>query len=135
MLKEQRTGKFCRAAVAGEGMHVVRVKRSRRGSDVTFCRTVARTRVTAAMPDIVDRFVEKAKEGSIAHVKALTAMSGMDQALGREDVSLTSTGRPPQSLATYLMRELKRQQREQRVQKDQGEAEDVDLARALARSR
>lgn len=115
MLRERRSGKFCREIVAGEGMHEVRVKRSGRGSEVKFCRTVARTRVTEAMPDIVDRFVEKAKEGSIAHVKALTAMGGMEKALSREDVSLSSTGRPRQSLAAYLMKELKRRERERQL--------------------
>ncbi len=114
MLRERRTGRYCREIVAGEGMNEVKLRRSGRGSEVTFCRTVARTRVTAAIPEIVDRFVEEAKKGSIAHVKALTAMSGMDAALSREDVSLTTEGRPRQSLAGYLMKELRRQQKEQR---------------------
>ena len=68
--------------------------------------------MTEAMPDIVDRFVQEAKKGSIPHVKALTALGGMDAGLGREDAGVTSEGRPRQSLAGYLLKELKRQQRE-----------------------
>lgn len=119
MLRERGTGRYCRETVAGEGMDEVKVRRSGRGSEVKFCRTVARTRVTQAIPEIVERFVQEAKKGSIAHVKALTAMGGMDAALGREDVSLTSEGRPRQSLAEHLMKELKRQQKEQQ-QAEQG---------------
>ena len=109
MLRERGTGKFCRETVAGEGLQVVRLRRSGRGREVKFCRTVARTRVTEAMPEIVERFVEEAKKGSIAHVKALTAIGGMDAALSREEVSLASDGRPRQSLAGYLLKELRRQ--------------------------
>lgn len=116
MLRERGTGRFCREVVVGEGMQEVKVRRSGQGSEVKFCRTVARTRVTQAMPEIVDRFVEEAKKGSIAHVKALTAMGGMDGALHREDVSLVSEGRPRQSLAGYLVKELTRQQRERQEQ-------------------
>ena len=112
MLRERKTGRFCREIVAGEGMHAVKVTRGERGSEVTFCRTVARTRVTEAMPEIVDRFVEKAKEGSIAHAKALTVMGGMEEALSREDESLGPKARPRQSLAKYLTREWTRQRRE-----------------------
>lgn len=115
MLRERRTGRYCREILAGEGMHAVKVKRSGSGSEVKFCRTVARTRVTEAMPEIVDRFVQEAKKGSIPHVKALTAMGGMDAALSREDRILLSTGRPRQSLAVYLMKEWKRQERERQA--------------------
>lgn len=120
MLRERKTGRYCRETVTGEGMHEVKVRRSGRGEEVKFCRTVARTRVTQAIPEIVDRFVEEAKKGSIAHVKALTAMAGLDGALSREDSNLTSEGKPRQSLAGYLMKELKRQQ-EQRAMEQPGE--------------
>ena len=112
MLRERKSGRFCREIAAGDGMHEGKVRRNGCGADVTFCRTVARTGVTAAMPEIVGRFVDEAKKGSIAHIKALTAMGGMDAALSREEAAVTREGRPRQSLAGYLLKELKRQQRE-----------------------
>ncbi len=120
MLRERKTGRYCREIVAGEGMNEVRVRRSGRGAEEKFCRTVARTRVAAAIPEIVERFVEEAKKGSIAHVKALTAIGGMDAALSREDVTPKTEGQPRQSLAGYLMKELKRQHKEQRKTEQPG---------------
>ena len=108
MLRERNTGRFCREIVAGEGMHEVRVQRSGTGSEAKLCRTMARTRVTAALPEILDKFVEEAKKGSIAHVKALTAMGGLDGGSGKEDAGEERDARPRQSLAGYLMKELKR---------------------------
>lgn len=107
MLREQNTGRFCREIVAGEGMHQVRVRRSADGSEAKLCRTMARTRVTAALPEILDKLVEEAKKGSIAHVKALTGLSGLDGD-GREEANADAAGRPRQSLAGYLLKELKR---------------------------
>ena len=108
MLREQNTGRFCREIIAGEGMHQVRVRRSADGSEAKLCRTMARTRVTAALPEILDKFVEEAKKGSIPHVKALTTLSGLDGDSNKEDANAGREGRPRQSLAGYLMRELKR---------------------------
>ena len=110
MLRERNTGRFCRETVAGEGMHEVKLRRTGHGTEVKLCRTLARTRVTAALPEILDRFVEEAKKGSIPHTKALTAMSGLDGGTGgKEDPAGAQDGRPRQSLAGLLMKELKRQ--------------------------
>jgi hypothetical protein len=35
--------------------------------------------VAEALPEIVDRFVEEAKKGSIAHAKMLTTLGGLDK--------------------------------------------------------
>jgi hypothetical protein len=43
------------------------------------CRTFTRARVAEALPAIVDRFVEEAKKGSIAHAKLLTNLGGLDK--------------------------------------------------------
>ena len=42
------------------------------------CKRFARARVAEALPDIVKEFVEKAKEGSVAHAKVLLCLSGLD---------------------------------------------------------
>jgi hypothetical protein len=43
------------------------------------CRTFTRAKVAEALPEIVDRFVEEAKKGSIAHAKLLTNLGGLDK--------------------------------------------------------
>jgi hypothetical protein len=44
-----------------------------------FCRTFTRARVAEALPEIVERFVEEAKNGSIAHAKMLANLGGLDK--------------------------------------------------------
>jgi hypothetical protein len=44
------------------------------------CRMFTRAKVAEALPDIVERFVEEAKKGSIAHAKMLTTLGGLDKA-------------------------------------------------------
>jgi len=44
-----------------------------------FCRTFTRARVAEALPEIVERFVEEAKKGSIAHTKMLANLGGLDK--------------------------------------------------------
>jgi hypothetical protein len=43
-----------------------------------YCRTFTRARVAEALPEIVDRFAEEAKNGSIAHAKVLMKIGGLD---------------------------------------------------------
>jgi hypothetical protein len=43
------------------------------------CRTFTRARVAEALPEIVERFVEEAKNGSIAHAKLLANLGGLDK--------------------------------------------------------
>jgi hypothetical protein len=43
------------------------------------CRTFTRARVAEALPDIVGKFVEEAKKGSIAHAKMLANLGGLDK--------------------------------------------------------
>jgi hypothetical protein len=43
------------------------------------CRTFTRAKVAEALPAIVERFVEEAKKGSIAHAKMLTTLGGLDK--------------------------------------------------------
>jgi hypothetical protein len=45
----------------------------------TGCRTFTRAKVAESLPEIVDRFVEEAKKGSVAHAKLLTSLGGLDK--------------------------------------------------------
>jgi hypothetical protein len=74
-----------------------------------------------ALPEIVDRFVREAKQGSIAHAKALAALSGLDQMeapSGSAGVKARAARRR-RSLTEMLMQELKRG----REECDEGAAE------------
>jgi hypothetical protein len=44
-----------------------------------FCRTFTRARMAEALPEIVERFVEEAKNGSVPHAKVLTSLGGLDR--------------------------------------------------------
>ena len=64
----------------------------------------AQQQIADALPEIVETFVGKAKEGSIAHAKALAALGDMDRARA---TSQQSSRRREQSLTERLMRELR----------------------------
>lgn len=68
------------------------------------CRDFARRRMAEALPEIVERFVREAKLGSIAHAKALSALSGLD----RPDLVVTPARRHRPGLSEMLLQELKR---------------------------
>ena len=73
------------------------------------CRGYAQRRMAEALPDIVDRFIREAKQGSIAHAKALAALSGLDQVEApNESARVRAQARRRRSLTEMLMQELKR---------------------------
>ena len=73
------------------------------------CRRFAQRRIAEALPEIVDRFVREAKQGSIPHAKALAALSGLDQMEApAEAARVRSQERRKRSLTEMLMQELKR---------------------------
>lgn len=53
-----------------------------------------------ALPEIVERFVEEAKKGSIAHAKLLTTLGGLDKA------ELVVAKRRGKSMVALLMERL-----------------------------
>jgi hypothetical protein len=63
------------AVDGGAGANGTAVK----GPRPKFCRTFTRARVAEALPEIVERFVEEAKKGSIAHAKMLANLGGLDK--------------------------------------------------------
>jgi hypothetical protein len=43
------------------------------------CRTFTRARIAEALPEIVEKFVDEARNGSVAHAKALASLGGLDK--------------------------------------------------------
>ncbi len=103
-------GRFASAVEAGEEAGAQAAKTgSGRALRPTQCRSFAQKRMAQAFPEIVDRFIEEAKLGSIAHAKALAAMSGMDQKeVGGEGARVVKRRRRRPSLTEIPMQELKR---------------------------
>lgn len=67
-----------------------------------YCRTYTRKRVAEALPDIVKKFLEAAKAGSVPHAKALANLSGLDKG----DVVPKVTKRRGKSVAGLLLEAL-----------------------------
>jgi hypothetical protein len=55
------------------------VKRAVGAPRPKYCRTFTRKRVAEVLPEIVERFSEEAKKGSIQHAKVLMKLGGLDQ--------------------------------------------------------
>lgn len=73
------------------------------------CREFAQRRMAEALPEIVDRFIREAKQGSIPHAKALASLSGLDQVEAPNDSArVRAQARRRRSLTEMLMQELKR---------------------------
>jgi hypothetical protein len=67
-----------------------------------YCRTYTRKRVAEALPDIVAKFVQQAKLGSVPHARALATLGGLDKG----DVVPNVVRRRGKSLGQQLMEEL-----------------------------
>ena len=78
MERKRVAGRFVREGLDGE---VLPAERKGVGSapGPKQCRTFTRAKVAEALPEIVERFVEEAKKGSIAHTKMLTSLGGLDK--------------------------------------------------------
>jgi hypothetical protein len=68
------------------------------------CRSYTRARMAEALPEIVKKFVEEAKKGSIPHAKMLSSLGGLDKG----EVS-TPKKRRGKSAVRVLMEKLKRE--------------------------
>jgi hypothetical protein len=80
MERKRVAGRFVRESLDGDGGAV---PVGNKGAGVAprpkHCRTFTRAKVAEALPEIVERFVEEAKKGSIAHAKMLTTLGGLDK--------------------------------------------------------
>jgi hypothetical protein len=80
MERKRVAGRFVRQGLDGDGGARAEGKKAAVGAPrPMLCRTFTRARVAEALPEIVERFVEEAKKGSIAHAKMLTNLGGLDK--------------------------------------------------------
>jgi len=80
MERKRVAGRFVREGLDGDGgAKPEENKGAGKAPKPKQCRTFTQARVAEALPEIVDRFVEEAKKGSIAHVKMLTTLGGLDK--------------------------------------------------------
>jgi hypothetical protein len=80
MERKRVAGRFIREGLDGDGGAQAIEKKGVGGAPKPkHCRTFTRAKVAEALPEIVDRFVEEAKKGSIAHAKMLTTLGGLDK--------------------------------------------------------
>jgi len=77
MERKRKAGRFVRE---DDGVDEVTVEKKSLGAPrPKYCRTYARKRVAEALPEIVDAFAEEAKKGSVAHMKMLANLGGLDK--------------------------------------------------------
>jgi hypothetical protein len=113
MLKRRENGRFVRGP--GVGAERVSVDVERKGEAEKRaaqelpepprprnCRTYTRKRVAEALPEIVEKFVQQAKQGSVPHARALAALGGLDKG----DVVPKVVRRRSKSLGQQLMEEF-----------------------------
>ena len=80
MERKRVAGRFVRESLDGDGGVQAGENKGAGGAPrPKHCRTFTRAKVAEALPEIVDRFVEEAKKGSIAHAKMLTTLGGLDK--------------------------------------------------------
>jgi hypothetical protein len=80
MERKRVAGKFVREGLDGDGgVGPAESKGAGGAPRPKHCRTFTRAKVAEALPEIVERFVEEAKKGSIAHAKMLTTLGGLDK--------------------------------------------------------
>src|ERR1700738_3356404 len=104
MERRRVAGRFVREGLDGDGGARAAQKKVAVGAPrPKYCRTFTRARVAEALPEIVDRFAEEAKKGSIAHAKVLMKIGGLDTG----DVVPKSTRRRGKSLVGLLLENLR----------------------------
>lgn len=74
-------------------------------SAATECRNYTREQVSRALPDIVAKFIEEARRGSVQHAKLLVTMGGLDT----PEVEGGVVREKPESLAEMLTRSLEQE--------------------------
>jgi hypothetical protein len=80
MERKRVGGRFVREGLDGDGgAQSAESKRAGGAPQPKACRTFTRAKVAEALPEIVERFVEEAKNGRIAHAKLLANLGGLDK--------------------------------------------------------
>jgi hypothetical protein len=78
MERKRVAGRFVRESMDGDG-GVRPAEKKSAAPKPAHCRMFTRARVAEALPQIVERFVDEAKKGNIAHAKLLTVLGGLDK--------------------------------------------------------
>jgi hypothetical protein len=80
MEQKRVAGRFVRQGLDGDGGVRPEGKKAAVGAPrPKQCRMFTRAKVAEALPSIVEKFVEEAKKGSVAHAKMLTNLGGLDK--------------------------------------------------------
>lgn len=112
MERKRVAGRFVREdaeneADGGAGVEMKKVEAKKKAAvgapRPRYCRTFARARVAEALPEIVKKFAEEARKGSIPHMKMLAKIGGLDSG----DVVPKATKRRGKSVARLLLENLR----------------------------
>ena len=107
MERKRVGGRFVREDLDGDGG--IRPEEKKDGPPKPKqCKTFTRARVAEALPEIVNKFVEEAKKGSIAHAKLLTTLGGLDRHDKEEDEDRPRGKSPVRLLIEKMARESKK---------------------------
>lgn len=79
MTKKRVNGRFIAEGDGPAEEKTPAKKRRAAVPQVRHCRTYTRRRVAEALPEIVEKFLKEAKEGSVPHAKALASLGGLDK--------------------------------------------------------
>ncbi len=110
MERKRVGGRFVRAGLDGNsGAQPTEKKDMGAAPRPKHCRTFTRAKVAEALPEIVDRFVEEAKKGSIAHAKMLTSLGGLDSPHSSKGETPEVKKRRGKSAVAKLMEKMRRE--------------------------
>ena len=76
MERKRVAGRFVREGLDADGGARPEKRSSPRPKQ---CRTFTRARLAEALPEIVQKFVDEARNGSVSHAKALASLGGLDK--------------------------------------------------------
>jgi hypothetical protein len=77
MERMRKAGRFVREDALDEGKPETKAAVS--APRPRYCRTFTRKRVAEALPEIVEAFAREARKGSVAHMKMLANLGGLDK--------------------------------------------------------
>jgi hypothetical protein len=109
MERKRVGGRFVREGLDGDdcGAKPEENKGASKAPKPKQCRTFTQARVAEALPAIADRFVEEAKNGSIAHAKMLTTLGGLDKV----EIPAVKTRRGKSSVAKLIEKMMREPQK------------------------
>ena len=94
-------GRFVREGLDGDGGAAKETRRKEKRLRPTSCKKFVRNRVAEVLPEILNCLVEEARKGSVAHLKLLASLGGLDKA----EIPVTKKRRG-KSMVALLMERL-----------------------------